>query len=65
MLQQAFDAGNTCVHMRNVLVLLLVDSRFLTTFVLFKSVRHGSYCHCDLCHQSPDGVLVCEEEKQN
>ena len=53
-----FDDGNICVQMRNLLVLFHVDSTFLTNLWLIRSVRHQSYCHCDLCHWSSDGVLV-------
>ena len=66
LLEPAFDVGNTCAQMRNLLVLFLVGSKFLPHFFLSKSIRDRSRCHCDSCHWSSDGVLcrsVCDEEK--
>ena len=56
LLEPAF--GNICVQMRNLLVLFHVDSKFLPHFLLFRSIRQRSRCHCNSCHRSSDGVLV-------
>ena len=58
LLEQAFDDGNICVQMRNLLVLFHVDSKFLPYFLPFRSIRDRFCCHCNSCHWSSDGVLV-------
>ena len=55
---QAFDDGNTCAPMRNLLVLFHVGSKILPHFFHCRSIRDRSRCHCDSCHWSSDGVLV-------
>ena len=58
LLEQAYDDGNICVQMRNLLVLIHVDSKFLSNFLPFRSIRDRSCCHYNSCHWSSDGVLV-------
>ena len=58
LLWRAFDDGNICVQMGNLLLLFHVDSKFLLHFLPFRSVQHRSSCHCNLCHWSSDGVPV-------
>ena len=58
LLERAFDDGNSCAQMRNLLVLFQVGSKCLPFFFLCRSVRDRSRCHCDSCHWSSDGVLV-------
>ena len=58
LLERAFDDGNSCAQMRNLLVLFQVGSKFLPYFFLCRSVCDPSRCHCDSCHWSSNGVLV-------
>ena len=58
LLEQAFDDGNICVQMRNLVVLFHVGSEFLPHFMPFRSSRNRSCCHCNSCHWSSDVVLV-------
>ena len=58
LLGRAFDDGNSCAQMSNLLVLFQVGSKFLPYFFLCRSVRDRSRCHCDSCHWSSDGALV-------
>ena len=58
LLEQAFDDGNTCAQMRNLLVFFHVDSKFLPHFFLCGSFRDQTRCHCDSCQWSSDGFLI-------
>ena len=58
LLEQAFDDGNICVQMRNLLILFHVDSKYLPHFLPFRSIRDRYCCHCDSCHWSSNGVSV-------
>ena len=58
LLEWAFDDGNSCARMKNVLVLFQVGSKFLPCFFSCRSVRDRSRCHFDSCHWASDGVLV-------
>ena len=58
LLEQAFDDGNICAQMRNLLVLFHVGSKILPHFLPFRSSRDRSCCHCHSCHWSSDGVLM-------
>ena len=58
LLERAFDDGNSCAQMRNLLVLFQVGSKFRHVCFFCRSVRDRSRCHCDSCHWSSDGVLV-------
>ena len=52
LLERAFDDGNICAQMRNLLVLFHVVSKFLPHFLYCRSVRDRFLCHCDPCHWS-------------
>ena len=58
LLERAFDDGNSCAQMRNLLVLFQVGSKFYQVCFFRRSVRDRSRCHCDSCHWSSDVVLV-------
>ena len=58
LLERAFDDGNSCARMRNLLVLFQVGSKFLPCFFFCRSVRDRSRCHYDSCHWASNGVLV-------
>ena len=58
LLGRAFDDGNICSQMKNLLVLFHVGSKFLPHFLYCRSVRDRSQCHCDPCHWSSNGVLM-------
>ena len=58
LLERAFDDGNSCAQMRNLLVLLQVGSKFYHVCFFCRSVRDRSRCHCESCHWLSDGVLV-------
>ena len=58
LLERAFDDGNICAQMRNLLVLFHVGSKFLPHSLSCRSVRDRSRCHCDPCHWSSNGVLM-------
>ena len=50
LLERAFDDGNSCAKLRNLLVLFQVGSKFYHVYFFRRSVRHCSRCHCDSCH---------------
>ena len=58
LLERAFDDGNSCARMRNLLVLFQVGSKFLPCSFFCRSVRDRSRCHFDSCHLASNGVLV-------
>ena len=58
LLERAFDDGNSCAQLRNLLVLFQVGFKFYHVCFFCRSVRDRSCCHCDSCHWSSNGVLV-------
>ena len=58
LLERAFDDGNSCARLRNLLVLFHVGSKFLPNFFLCRSIRDRSRCHCDSRHWSSISVLM-------
>ena len=58
LLERAFDDGNCCARMRNLLVLFQVGSKFYHVSFCYRSVRNRSRCHYDSCHWASNGVLV-------
>ena len=58
LLERAFDDGNSCAQLRNLLVLSQVGSKFYHVCFFCRSIRDRSRCHCDSCHWSSNSVLV-------
>ena len=58
LLERAFDDGNSCARMRNLLVLFQVGSKLLPCFFLLQISPDRPRCQCDSCHWASNGVLV-------